>query len=345
LSSAQFRTGTPQFPREALRLIVQNDLHKRFYNARNGGVSTPELDLFDWLRFMGRADLSLGRLFEGHVNALKLIEWFGTPSQNRQLQQNLDNGMLYGVWATEPSNGVTLHSLGSELALRGCKSFASGAGSIDFAIVTAQPSTGSRRLVIVPADDISRTDLSGWKVRGMRSTMSGTYDLSGFNVAADDLLGEPGEYDLEPRFTSGAWRFLAVQLGGIEALVTETRAAISEAARHDPLQRLKFANAVEAMRTAYFWVHRSAVMFEQSDKQAPAFVRMARGVVERAALEVMTLSARIVGTRSAFDGQRIDKISRDLALYLRQGGPDYARDQAAIAWLEEDVWDEDDRLW
>ena len=40
-----------------------------------------------------------------------------------------------------------------------------------------------------------------------------------------------------------------------------------------------------------------------------------------------------------------DKITRDLSLYLRQGGPDYARDQAAIAWLDHDIWDEDDRLW
>jgi hypothetical protein len=45
------------------------------------------------------------------------------------------------------------------------------------------------------------------------------------------------------------------------------------------------------------------------------------------------------------DGQRIDKIIRDLSLYLRQAGPDYARDQAAIAWLERDAWGDGDGLW
>jgi hypothetical protein len=59
----------------------------------------------------------------------------------------------------------------------------------------------------------------------------------------------------------------------------------------------------------------------------------------------MEHAARAVGTRSAFDGQRIDKITRDLSLYLRQAGPDHARDQAAIAWLDHDVWGGDDRLW
>lgn len=57
------------------------------------------------------------------------------------------------------------------------------------------------------------------------------------------------------------------------------------------------------------------------------------------------LAARIVGTRSAFDGERIDKISRDLSLYLRQAGPDYAKDRAASAWLDHDAWGQDDRLW
>ena len=72
---------------------------------------------------------------------------------------------------------------------------------------------------------------------------------------------------------------------------------------------------------------------------------LTRGVVERAGLDVMELAARLVGTRSAFDGQRIDKITRDLSLYLRQAGPDHARDQAAIAWLDHDVWGGEDALW
>lgn len=78
---------------------------------------------------------------------------------------------------------------------------------------------------------------------------------------------------------------------------------------------------------------------------APAFARMTRGVVERAALDVMELSSRLTGTRSAMDGQRIDKIQRDLSLYLRQAGPDFAKDQAALAWLDHDVWGDGDELW
>ncbi len=98
----------------------------------------------------------------------------------------------------------------------------------------------------------------------------------------DALLGEAGDYDREPRFTAGAWRFCAVQLGGIEALLIETRAAMSEAARGDPIQRARFADAVAATRTAGFWVREAADRAADEDLDAIAIVRMTRGIVERA---------------------------------------------------------------
>lgn len=328
-----------QFPSESLALL------KRIGAMGLSGSATATGPMLEWLRLVGRGDLSVGRLYEGHLNAVCLIEWYGTVDQRKTLRTNLAAGKVYGVWATEPPPGVTLEQRADGFRLQGRKIFASGAGLIDYAIITAQGDSKGRAMVLVPANMPDRADASHWQVRGMRATMSGSYDLAGLDVSHDDIIGHPGDYDTEPRFTAGAWRFLAVQLGGIEALLTELRNGMSDAARNDPLQRLKFANAVEATRTAQFWVAASARLFESGDADAPAFVRMARGVVERAATEVMNDAARVIGTRSAFDGQRIDKISRDLSLYLRQAGPDYARDQAAIAWLDHDISDGDVHLW
>lgn len=342
--------AAPLFPADSLALIARSGLHRRYAPVESGGegfadVKDENLDMLDALRGVGRADLSLGRLFEGHVNALKLFDWYGALSQQRTLSDHLDRGLFYGVWATEPAPGVTIETDGQTERLRGAKAFATGAGGLGFAIVTARPQEGPRRLVVVPADQADRTDLSGWRVRGMRATGSGTYDVSGIPVTRTNTLGEPGDYDREPRFTAGAWRFTAVQLGGIEGLLQETRAALSDAARADPLQRAKFAEAVVATRTAGLWVREAALRAATEDVDASAFARLTRGVVERAGLDVMELSARLVGTRSAFDGQRIDKITRDLSLYLRQAGPDYARDQAALVWLDHDAWGEGDPLW
>lgn len=351
--------AAPVFPAESMRCLASAGLHREFAPVAAGGTSF--LDTFaryralmDVLRILGRADLSLGRLYEGHVNALALFEWYGSPAQITRLKRDLEHGAFYGVWATEPAPGVTI-SIDEQGGgvLEGRKSFASGAGGLASALITAQPPAGERRLVIVPANDEARTDLSPWRVRGMRATTSGHYDLTGLAVGESDLLGLPGDYDRDPRFTAGAWRFIAVQLGGIEALLAETRSAMSNGAREDPMQRARFADCVAAARTAYLWVRESARRAARCDESgdesgnmdAPAFVRMARGVVERAAFDVLELCARIVGTRSAMDGERIDKISRDLALYLRQAGADHARDEAARAWLDRDVWGDGDALW
>ncbi|EIZ79855.1 acyl-CoA dehydrogenase [Novosphingobium sp. Rr 2-17] len=343
--------AAPVFPIESMRCLASAGLHRDFASPASGGIafadtSTKYRTLMDVLRIVGRADLSLGRLYEGHVNALALFEWFASPEQAARLQRDLEAGAFYGVWATEPLPGVRIEARdGGERVLKGSKSFASGAGGLAWAIVTAQPAQGPRQLVIAPADDAERADVSQWRVRGMRATSSGLYDLTGLRIDDIDLLGLPGDYDRDPRFTTGAWRFVAVQLGGIEALLIETRLAMSEVARGDPLQRAKFAECVAATRTAYLWVRECAARAARDDADGPAFARMTRGIVERAGLDVMELAARIVGTRSAMDGQRIDKITRDLSLYLRQAGPDYARDQAALAWLDHDAWGDEDRLW
>lgn len=342
--------AAPVYPADSMALLTGAGLHLTFAPTESGGECFTDpikrhLAMMDVLRHVGRADLSIGRLFEGHVNALELFRWYGSDAQRATLGRRLAIGAIYGVWATEPPPGVTLARSDERATLHGEKIFATGAGGITHAVITAKPPSGERQLVVVRADDPARTDLSDWRVRGMRATGSGRYSLEGMAIEPDDLLGGAGDYDREPRFTTGAWRFTAVQLGGIEALLIETRLAMRPTAREDAVQRARFADAVAAARTAYLWVRECALRAASNDSDGAAFARMTRGVVERAALDVMELAARIIGTHSAMDGTRIDKITRDLSLYLRQGGPDFARDQAALAWLDRDVWGAGDELW
>ena len=50
--------------------------------------------LFEALRLVGRASLPLGRLYEGHVNAIRLVAEHGTPGQRAAAAsaQSLDEG-------------------------------------------------------------------------------------------------------------------------------------------------------------------------------------------------------------------------------------------------------------
>jgi hypothetical protein len=341
--------ATPLFPAESLNLLHAAGLHRRFAPVSSGGwpygdTGAQFAEMGYILRVVGRGDLSVGRLYEGHLNALLLFDWYASQDQLAWLSSALDRGAWFGVWATERPPGVRL-SPGEPSTLHGAKIFASGTGGLDYALVTASVEGGSRRLAIVGANDSARSDASGWRVRGMRASISGRYDPEGMAVDPLMLLGRAGDYDRDPRFTAGAWRFCAAQLGGIEALLIETRQAMSEVGKADPLQRARFAEAMVATRTAGFWVCEAAARSACEDVDAVTVVRMTRGVVERAGLDVMEAAARILGTCSAFDGERTDKIIRDLSLYLRQAGPDHARDQAAQALLDEDCWRRGDRLW
>lgn len=340
--------AAPLFPVDSLAALTCAGLHRRFAPRDAGGEAFADeaarnAALADSLRLVGQGDLSIGRLFEGHVNALCLFDWYATRDQLDWLDRALTEGAWFGVWATEPSPGVQLDDDG--VTLKGAKTFASGAGGLTYALVTVASANGARRLAIVPADHAARTDLSGWRVRGMRASASGRYDLTGLAVSSDMWLGRPGDYDRDPRFTAGAWRFCAVQLGGVEALFRETIEALRDTARNDPIHRARLADFYVAIRTAGFWVCEAARRAAIDNQDVVAIVQLLRGVVERTALDGMEASARLLGTRSAFDGERVDKITRDLSLYLRQAGPDHARDCAAWALLDHDIWSKAERLW
>lgn len=298
------------------------------------------------LRGIGRASLSVGRIYEGHVNAAKLIAWYGTSAQKVRLAADLAAGHLLAVWATEAPPGVTISSSERGSRLIGAKIFATGAGYVDSALITVRLKDGSKQLVWARlTGETGRDDPSGWRVRGMRATVSGTYDFTDLSVSSADLIGQPGDYEKEPRFTAGAWRFAAVQLGGVEALLILLREHLNGCgAGKDPIHRMRFASAAVAARNAALWVEKAAAMAEALDPDSMPVTLMARGVVEDAGHLVMEAVARSVGTRAFFTKHPADRIARDLGLYLRQAVPDQARDRAAAAWLEADRWS-GDALW
>ncbi len=325
------------FPNDALDLLAGAGVLAAF-----GGGEASAQELMEALRLVGRANLSLGRIFEGHVNGARLIDWYGSDEQRRTLAGDLAAGRVFGVWNTG-AKPVTI----DDDALVGSKTFATGAGHIDIAIVTADVPGGGRQMVLIDAAQPGRCDPKSWPVSGMKATLSGTYDLTGLSAAGDALLGAPGDYEREPRFSAGAWRFTAVQLGGIERILGLLRDhLVSTPSGDNPIHRARFALALAETRSAALWVREAARRATRDDAGSAqiALVLMTRGVVERAGLAVMEAAHRSIGTRSYFTDSPVDMACRDLGLYLRQPVPDQALDRAAAAFLAADCWT-DDPLW
>jgi alkylation response protein AidB-like acyl-CoA dehydrogenase len=303
-----------------------------------GGVEPDGLEMAEWLRHLGAGSLPLGRLYEGHVNALGLILRYGNQSQSARMAREAREGQLCAVWNTDDGAGLRLIHDGPQFRLAGRKILASGAGRILRPLVTATDERG-RRLMVTPLLGAGgEADLSRWTAHGMRASATGSIDLSGVVVSADEIVGEDGDYERQPFFSGGAWRFCAVQQGAMETLFELLRRHLISTGRGgDPHQMARVGQAGIAVETAHLWVERAARLFEENelgsnDDRVVAYVNLARLAVERAGLDLMELVQRSVGLQGFMRPHPIERICRDLSTYLRQPAPDRALASAA-GWM------------
>lgn len=287
------------------------------------------LVLRDVLRIIGGASLPLGRLYEGHVNAVRLVTRYGDAGQLRRLAAEASAGRLSAVWNAQNDDGLKLE--GDMLA--GGKIYTSGIGVVRRPVLTALRRDGL--LMVMPDVAGARGDLSGWTPLGMRASLTGVADFSGISVAPDDVIGSPGDYYRAPLFAGGAWRVLAVQLGGLEQLMALYREQMRQRARQDdPVQRARFGEVAARLETARLWTARTAIIAEDQalDRaEIDALVNMARHEFENAALAIIERIERGIGLSAMLRPNPIERIIRDLTTYLRQPFPDAAL-AAAAGW-------------
>lgn len=290
------------------------------------GAAEPAV-LLEALIALGRANLSAGRLFEGHVNALKLIGLYGSEAQRQKWFAAARQGALFGVWGADGVPPVRLEAAKDEAVhLSGQKLYASGADVMDVALVTARDADDETVLVVLPRITLTgRLHPEEWPVSGMRATASGRCDLRDFASAQAEVLGAAGDYFREPYFQGGVWRYAAVHLGGMYAL---TRAALDQLqARRQldaPLQSMRLRRMIAACETVRLWLRAAADEVEAphagpAAAEAAIFARL-KAVEE--ATTVMALVDEALGAASFLTTHPAERVRRDLQFYLRQADPD-----------------------
>lgn len=295
------------------------------------------VDLVALLRLVGRGNLCVGRIFEGHVNALKLIALYGTEHQLHRAAQDAAAGHLFAIWNTEPPEGLRMGAA----VLRGRKTCCSAAGHATRALVTARTSDGEARMLLLPLDPSERMTPDGWHMQGMRACHTGTMDFDGMRVPDGAMIGEPGDYLRQPEFSAGAWRTSAVTLGGLEALVDEARRQLVGRQRDGDLhQQTRIGEALIAQETAFLWVSKAARIAEGRQAAADdvaAYVNLARIAVEACCLDAMRVVQRSLGLAGFLSSNPVERLLRDLATYLRQPAPDATLDEAAAWFMRRDL--------
>ncbi|MES1956115.1 acyl-CoA dehydrogenase [Salinisphaera hydrothermalis] len=280
----------------------------------------------------GRHDLALGRLFEGHVDALQIIERYGDAECVRQARAHARAGASFGVW-NAPWRDEPLVQDGDRL--HGGKSFASGAGVLSHALVTLH--AGQAEHVQLLLVDLVATppcvETGWWDINGMRDSETHRVYWQDLPIDRVQPIGTPGDYERLPWFATGALRFVAVQAGGIAAVFDGVRDHLTAAGRDgDPHQRRRLARLFTLAQSAAAICRDTsdALFVEPADRQA-AHVAHARSAIYDLAEEALVLAQQSVGVAAHFHAHPLSRVLTDLMVYLRQPAPDAQRMAVAEA--------------
>lgn len=281
----------------------------------------------------GRFDLPLGRLFEGHIDALQIINRYGDTNAAATLHAAARQGACFGVWnAPLAGEALTL----AQDRLDGGKAFASGAGLLSHALVSAEvPDSDAKQLLVV---DLARTpptlDTEWWQVLGMQRSHTHLVRWHDAPLSDHDIrIGQPGDYEREPWLSAGALRFVAVHAGGIAGLFDGVRRHLVTRGRQgDPHQAARLGRLFGLADSAAAVVERTAArLYETDADHHPALVANARSAVLDAGEQALTLAQQCVGLSAFFETDPLCAHMADLMVYLRQPAPDAQRVKTGTA--------------
>jgi alkylation response protein AidB-like acyl-CoA dehydrogenase len=317
-ATAQELDREPRFPSEAFAALDEAGALEATVGAARAEASV----LAEWvlLRRVAAADASVGRILDGHLNAVERLEVSAEPElRAHELGQLRDGGRLLGVWGADPGPGegvpARLHEDGAGLVLRGAKTFCSGAGGVDAALVMVGSDDGEApRLALVDCAEIE-IDRGWYRAAGLRASES--HRVLFHDAPVIGLLGAPGELAREPWFSRDAMRTAATWIGMLDAAAEAALADLARARAEDPLAQLA-AGRIEALRgTAEAWFLRGAEAADQGHEPRPTAIAM-RAEIDRVAKTLLEIAAAACGSRPFVTGGRLDRARRDLETFLLQ---------------------------
>lgn len=279
------------------------------------------LGRWQMLAKVAELDLALLKLFEGHTDALAILEELGAS--------DLRAPGIWGVWAAEPPN-AKVHIVERDrdgVRLQGLKAWCSGALQLDHALITAWDEQEGSQMVAVKLDQPGvRLSEQGWQAVGMAQTASVEVH---FDQALGHLVGGSGEYLSRPGFWQGGAGIAAAWYGAALALAEYLRSARG---RNDPhadahLGAVDAAlyGAASALRECAAWID----AYPLDDAQLP--VQRVRAQVEAAVESVVQHVGRALGAGPYCRNPHFARLIADLPVFIRQSHAE--RDLAGLGRL------------
>jgi alkylation response protein AidB-like acyl-CoA dehydrogenase len=349
---AHYYDQTATFPAEDFEDLFGAGLIAPVVPQEYGGLGLGPYrgDVFTlWMmtKEIAKADLSLARCWEGHVNSLVLLDGIATREQKaRWFKGVVERGEKWVAWSGEPQArapgetirfGTTIEKVEGGYIVEGNKVFSTSASGAQWAILlvsTAGPggvrhTTASPATQLMMACDLSdpsvEIDGSWWDPIGMRATVSYLVHFKRTFIPETDLLGYPGQYLKEGWQTCFIPHYAATFLGAAEAAYDYALEYVTTQNKvEDPYIQHHIGQMSVNVETAHLWLRHVARLWE-TGKYAEAQIAgsRARHVVEHLAEETVKRCIRACGARCLNRPSPLERIYRDLSFYVRHDNDDH----------------------
>jgi len=352
LRAAHF-DSTATFPAEDFDDLFRANLHAPVIPEEHGGLGLGPYrgDVFTlWMmtKEIAKADLSLARCWEGHVNSLVLLDGMADEEQRtRWFKGVVERGDKWVAWSGEPQArkpgevlrfGTTVEKVDGGYVVDGNKVFSTSAGGAQWAILlvnTAGPG-GVRHAtaealdtVLMMACDLSdpsvQIDGSWWDPIGMRATVSYLVHFRRTFIPEENLIGYPGQYLKEGWQTCFIPHYAATFLGAAEAAYDYAFEYVTTQNKvDDPYVQHHIGEMSVNVETAHLWLRHVARLWETGRyKEAQIAGSRARHVVEHLAEATVKHCIRACGARCLNRPSSLERIYRDLSFYVRHDNDDH----------------------
>lgn len=270
--------------------------HAAFRALRDAGaLAPPPTHAQEWelVRAVAKADGSVGRIFEGHLNGYERLRLDGIDPDDH----------LLGVWGADPlpHEGTAAHV--EHDALTGEKVFCSGAGGLDRALVIARG-----ELVYVDLRDNVEIDTTWYRSHGMRASESHRVIFHGAPVIA-----RLTKLTREPYLSGDAIRTAACWAGILDSAVEAALLELAAKPETDDLRALNVGRVLTAQATIDRWFEHAA-----RHEPSPQLSIMLRQAIADAGATILGEASRATGSRPFAAGTALDRARRDFELFVLQ---------------------------
>ncbi len=310
------------------------------FNARPGTIRPPAAEELGLVRRVAAADGSVGRIFDGHINAVERLAVQAPPElRDRELAAVQAGRLRGGVWGGNPVPGegppAEIRQTADGEVLRGVKTFCSGAGGLHRALVLARDGDGPPSAVWIDLTDEPHVEIdTGWyRSHGLRASVSHRVVFHDAPVLA--RFGAPGALAADPWFSRDALRTAASWAGMADTAVDAALDTLAARPSVTELEGLAAGRILTARRTIDVWLEHAAEAMDTAGGELPAVALHARAATSDTCRTLLDEAARACGSGPFAKAEALDRARRDLEVFLLQHRLDPLLARAGSAALAE----------